>query len=238
MDFKVEKNKITACLLAAVLLLSVAGMFYLQKKYNYELKALKEKLAIISNAKSTFQEALRKAIRKNKDYQAWLQQEIEKGRALSNKIDEISLEISSKESQLLALNSEAKNLKDENSAIKGKINQLNQEKFFLNERVIALQKKIKRLLTRTKVELGELVIKPSALNGKVLKLNRKYNFVIIDLGKNDGVQAGMSLVAYRQDSPIGEIKIEKVYDELSVGRAAFEWRDNELDVGDAVRGKD
>ena len=148
------------------------------------------------------------------------------------------------ESRIGAFNSALNNMKNENNKLRDEIKQLSQERDAFGDRVSSLertqdslQRKVKRLLTRTKVELGALVVTPSVLHGKILKANSKYNFIIIDLGKNDGIREGATLSAYRQDQPIGEIMIEKVYDELSVGKALFGWTGDELNIGDTVRGK-
>lgn len=231
--------------LVIVLMVMVVALVSVQKKYSKEIEAIKGRLQIISNAKTVLGETLKKAIRQKREYKFSLQDERERNRLLNDQLRDLFSEMEQKKSQILTLNSELEDLRDESGVLKGRLNQISTEKNLLNEQLSSLQKiqenlqkKIRRLLTRTKVELGEVVVKPANLNGKVLKANRKYNFVIIDLGKNDGVRVGMNLTAYREEKPIGEIKIEKIYNELSVGSASFEWLGNELDVGDTIRGKD
>lgn len=239
-----KKDKLIINILVLGLVLLMFIIISLQKRYNAEnkkheaeIKSLEKKLTVISNARLTLQEALRKSIRKKVEFQLSLQYEQERKRVLDEQLKELN-------SLMSATKSELNNLQTENSTLKKKMGQLEQDKNTLNEQVAYfkkiqenLQRKIKRLLTRTRVELGEVVVTPAALNGKVLKANRKYNFVIVDLGKNDGIKEGMYLTIYKQDNPVGDINIEKVYDELSVGRTIFEWAGGEIDIGDIVKSK-
>ncbi len=191
----------------------------------------------MSDARETILHALKKSIRKKREYRNSLGEEINRRRAIEEQLSKVFAEISTAKSRV-------KTLEEQNATSAYKISGLEQEKGILSEQVAALKKmqaglqeKIKRLLTKADVELGQVVVTPASLQGKILKANPSYNFVIIDLGKNDGVKSQTAMVVYRDANQTGEIKIEKVYDELSVGKAAFKWTGNEIGVGDIVRGK-
>lgn len=83
---------------------------------------------------------------------------------------------------------------------------------------------------KANVKLEKIVIKPAAptaevkeapvkpakqLNGKVLVVNREFNFVVIDIGKKDGANIGNQLAVYQDSQEIATIQIEKLYDTMA-----------------------
>lgn len=239
-----KKNSIFVYVPAVILVVMVCSVIISNGKYNKETKAkekmisgLEEKLALMSDARVTLLQALKKSVRYKRVYKNYLEEEKTRRRAIEEQLSKVFSEMSGAKSQV-------KTLEEQNAANMYKISSLEQEKGVLSEQLAALKKmqtglqeKIKRLLTKADVELGQVVVTPANLQGKILKANPSYNFVIVDLGKNDGVKPQTALAVYRDANQIGEIKIEKVYDELSVGKAAFRWTGNEMGVGDIVRGK-
>lgn len=117
-----------------------------------------------------------------------------------------------------------------------------------------LEAKIKELEEKTKyVELGKIVVSPenentelstevtvkeekpllSNLEGKVLVINKEYDFVVINLGGKDGINTGDALSVFRDEKYIGDIKVEKVHDSMSSAGFSAELRDK-INEGDKV----
>ncbi len=88
------------------------------------------------------------------------------------------------------------------------------------------------------VELGTIVVGPEAgnvsaqaagsspaeypksktagpLEGKVLVVNKDYNFVVINLGTKDGINTGNVFSLYHNNKYIGDIKVEKIHESMS-----------------------
>ena len=71
------------------------------------------------------------------------------------------------------------------------------------------------------VELGTIVVGPeekaitSSLEGKVLVVNKDYNFAVINLGSKDGVNAGDVFALYHNNKYIGDIKVGKIHESMS-----------------------
>ncbi len=84
-----------------------------------------------------------------------------------------------------------------------------------------LSSKLKELELKTRegVRLDKIVVRPQGegakLEGKISSLDKKFKFVLIDLGKNDGVEVGDVFTCLDNNKEIGEVKIEKVYETLS-----------------------
>jgi hypothetical protein len=53
------------------------------------------------------------------------------------------------------------------------------------------------------------------LNGKVLAINEKYDFIIVNLGKKDNVKKGMIFLIYRDNKLIGKAQVEEVFKDMS-----------------------
>jgi len=55
----------------------------------------------------------------------------------------------------------------------------------------------------------------SGVEGKVLVVNKDYDFVVINLGSKDAVQIGNVFSIYHSNSYLGDVKIEKVHDSMA-----------------------
>ncbi len=114
----------------------------------------------------------------------------------------------------------------------------------LGSKKAELEAKVKDLEERSQgVELGKIVVNPEtqpsaqppveeakakpqakaktqkalvpALEGKVLVVNRDYNFAVINVGSKDGVGIDNVFSVYHDNKYIGDVKIEKVHDSMA-----------------------
>jgi len=53
------------------------------------------------------------------------------------------------------------------------------------------------------------------IEGKVLVVNKDYNFVVINLGSKDGIKIGDVFSLYHGDSLLTDVKVEKVHDAMA-----------------------
>ncbi|MBN2097895.1 MAG: hypothetical protein JW714_05420 [Candidatus Omnitrophica bacterium] len=66
------------------------------------------------------------------------------------------------------------------------------------------------------VELRRIIVKPKKkLDGKVLIVNREFRFVVIDLGKKDGVAVGDEFRIYQGSAEVGKAQVERVYESMA-----------------------
>ncbi|MDD5155698.1 MAG: hypothetical protein PHF11_04340 [Candidatus Omnitrophica bacterium] len=73
-----------------------------------------------------------------------------------------------------------------------------------------------------------------ALTGKIIVVNKDYNFVVINLGASDGVSVGEVFSVSRKDKYIGDIKVEKVHDTMSAAGFVSADLKNKFSEGDRV----
>ena len=138
---------------------------------------------------------------------------------------------------------------DDVRVIKTELKKIDSEK-------VKLESKVKNL-EKPDVELGKIVVSPESnqaqgasqenknvkpavstaaqgLEGKVLVLNKEYNFVVINLGAKDGLAAGDQFAVYHGDSYIGDIKVEQVQDVMSAAGFTSGDLKNKVKEGDRV----
>lgn len=131
----------------------------------------------------------------------------------------------------------------------------------INAEKARLEEKLKTLEAKSDVELGKIVVSPESsqagaqvektgkavqapaagsavatqgLEGKVLVLNKEYNFVVINLGAKDGLAAGELFSVYRGNTYLGDVKVEKVQDVMSAAGFVADGVKNKVKEGDRV----
>ena len=76
--------------------------------------------------------------------------------------------------------------------------------------------------------------KSMSLSGRILAVNPTWNFVILDLGKNDQVVEGLTMVIYRGEKIIGKIKTVTVDAQTAVADVLPGTPATAIEVGDQV----
>lgn len=72
------------------------------------------------------------------------------------------------------------------------------------------------------------------LEGKVLVVNKDYNFVVINLGTTEGVSLDQVFSVYHGNKYLGDVKIEKVHDAMSAAGFASGDLKDKVSEGDKV----
>ncbi len=64
---------------------------------------------------------------------------------------------------------------------------------------------------------GVTVVSPQVKTsgGKILVINKEYNFAVINLGSKDGVNIGDTFAVYHDNNYVGDIKVDKIHDSMS-----------------------
>ncbi|MDD5059770.1 MAG: hypothetical protein PHY35_01455 [Candidatus Omnitrophica bacterium] len=142
------------------------------------------------------------------------------------------------ENQLKSAQEDAKKIKKELSSIK-------QQKTELEEKLKNMEAEA------NSVELGTVVInndepvvtvdnppkaekqakpakksaKTKSLEGRIMVVNKEFNFVVVNLGSKDGVKVGDEFTVVSGGKSIGSIKIEKVHESMSAAGFPIEIKD-------------
>jgi len=175
-----------------------------------------------------------------------------KNQELSLQADKLSKDLESTKSALESTNSKlkvtAEQLQAFEESLKGKKpDELFQEINDLSEKVKVAESEQKMLAAareKSESELKKLkdqleMTKPGgaksvSLSGRILAVNPTWNFVILDLGKNDMVVEGLTMVIYRGEKMIGRIKTVTVDAQTSVADILSDTPARAIEVGDQV----
>lgn len=71
-------------------------------------------------------------------------------------------------------------------------------------------------------------------NFQIMTVNRKFNFVVINLGMKNDLKMGDKLNVIRDGKTIGEIQVEKLYDRFAAAAILNEARKSKIEKGDFV----
>lgn len=175
-----------------------------------------------------------------------------KNQELSLQTDKLSKDLETTKSDLESTNSKlkvtAEQLQSFQEGLKGKKpDELFQEINDLSEKIKVAESEQKMLAAareKTEAEMKKLreqveMTKPGgtksiSLSGRILAVNPTWNFVILDLGKNDQVVEGLTMVVYRGDKMIGKIKTVTVDAQTSVADVLPGTPVSVIEVGDQV----
>ncbi len=73
-----------------------------------------------------------------------------------------------------------------------------------------------------------------SLEGKVLVVNKDYNFAVINLGSEDGVYIGNVFSIYHNNKYVGDVKVEKVHESMAAAAFATPELKDKVSEGDKI----
>ena len=165
---------------------------------------------------------------------------------LSKDLESTKTELDSTSGKLKTTSADLQGLQDE---LKGKkpvelfdqIGTLTEEvKTVKGENSILLvdKKKLEDDLKKARSQIEEITnpgkSRATSVSGRILAVNPTWNFVIVDLGKNNQVVEGGQMVIYRGDKMIGKIKTVTVDAQTSVADVLPGTPSGAIEVGDQV----
>ncbi len=71
-------------------------------------------------------------------------------------------------------------------------------------------------------------------NSRVLTVNRKFNFVVVNLGLRDNLKMGDTVNIVRAGKTVGSASVEKIYDNFAAANITKEPKDAPIKEGDSV----
>ncbi|MFA7255406.1 MAG: hypothetical protein WC133_04850 [Candidatus Omnitrophota bacterium] len=83
--------------------------------------------------------------------------------------------------------------------------------------------------------LTQLTAAAATTGPKVLTVNRKFNFVVINQGLQEGLKMGDKLKVFKQGQEVATVQIEKLYDKFSAATLVEENPKQQVVEGDEIR---
>ncbi len=176
-----------------------------------ELAATKDELAItkadLARTKEQLEERIAEVARKNAEIARQ-----------SDQIAQLEQDKANQQIQIDELNNTVAKMEDEKDDLKDKI-------VTLEQTVVDLE-----------AQLGQGTLKalPKGLYGKIVLVNRDWNFVVLDIGSMKGLVPNSEMLIHRGDKLVGKILISGVTRELAIADINNEWLQMPVQEGDYV----
>lgn len=120
----------------------------------------------------------------------------------------------------------------ESAKIKEKLAVIESEKKLIEDTLMDRNAKIEEFKKLDR--LREAKAAPLDLSGKVVAINKAWNFVVLDVGEQNQLVEGVDLTVYRGDALIGKVRTVSVDAETAIADILPEWTKAEIQVGDQV----
>lgn len=175
---------------------------------------------------------------------------------LNEQLDVVQIRVKQLNDELQQERSDGNNLRSRINNLQSQLQEQEKIKKELEAKQVQAQKRIVELgvdLSKYKIKeevtLGKIIIsdkKPvseevtsvalnsSTLEGRVLTINRDYDFAVINLGSLNGLNSGEIFSLYKQDSYIGDIQAEKVQETMSAFGFVSDGIREEVGEGDEI----
>ncbi len=164
-----------------------------------------------------------------KDELARSQEEVKQ---LTETVARKDAEIATKDGQIAQLEQDKAGLQVQIDDLNNTIVKLEDEKQDINDKVITLQQQIVELEALTGDSIGRPL--PRGLSGKVVLVNKDWNFVVLDLGSDAGLVPNAEMLVHRGDQLIGKVQISGVTRKLAIADINSEWMESAVKEGDFV----
>lgn len=228
-----------------------------------EVEALQKERDELLTAKTALEEQTGDLTKQAKAVADQLAQEKRAREALTAELAQLRKESSGFKTQLDQAQASAKTLTDDLAKAKQSYQALSNELTTLRQAKEALEKRVKEMLAARAKEAEQIVVtnpaaagaaqgagaapaaarpaasipaKGTTAEGKVLVINREYDFVVVNLGSKDGIRKGSRFAVLRGEKPIMNVEVDKVYDNMSAANMMEEEKKgSEVKEGDTVR---
>jgi hypothetical protein len=109
---------------------------------------------------------------------------------------------------------------------------LDQEKKILSEQLAKLTAEKKKL--QDYIQNKKDGVMPAGLTGHILAINRDWNFVVLDIGQQQGVIEKLPMMVHRGGNLIGKVMITSVEPSIAIADVMPDWKKEEFQEGDLV----
>ncbi len=227
-----------------------------------EKDELKTRLDEIQDAKSRAEEDLGKLRKEFAQLKDELGQAVGVKDTLSRSVEDREKEITRLTSELAQSQQESKKVAAQLTDLQSERDVIKQQMTDLEQAKGQLEAKVMELTERPTVELEKVMVSGqegssapgvsvtapaaasvrtvsattnSTTSGQVVVVNREYDFVVVNMGKNQGLTVGQECQIVRDNQVLGRVKLEKVYDELSAAAILPDSKKESIREGDLVK---
>ena len=244
---------------------AIATLFGIQERDKREAKERELHLAVAENTalKADLEKALSDKVRTVAELESVRRELAKTAEDLTKSMkaqEQLARSVEDREQEIGRLAKELEQTRSESKQVAGQLAELQQDREATQQRVTELEQakqelelKLTELSQHPTVELEKVLVtntdgqvpadgtarpggSSSVLSaGQVVVVNRDYDFIVMNLGKNHGLSIGQEFQIVRDQEVLGKVKVEKVYDELSAAAILPESNKARIREGDTVR---
>ncbi len=214
---------------------------------------LKGQVDEVQKAKSKIEEELTRSRTDLNAAQDKLAQATSARDALAKSVDDRQKEVDRLTKDLEQAHKDHKELASQVEEFSSERSTLQQQLSDLEKAKSDLESKVMQLSEKPTVELDKIVVTNDQLgagsgaagtinaasggpmNGQIVVINRDYDFIVINLGKKQGLSIGQEFQIVRGEQVLGRVKVEKIYDELSAAAILPDSHKDSIREGDQVK---
>lgn len=161
--------------------------------------------------------------------------ELDRSRA---QVETLTVTVNEKNAEISSLETKVNGLEQEKVSLTIQIDDLNNQIIQAGEELTDAQDKILTLeqtVNMLEMELGDKTrVVPKGLTGRILHVNRDWNFVVIDLGTDDGLVPNAEMLIHRKDALVGKVTISGLTREMAIAELKADWAQATVKEGDYV----
>ncbi len=223
-DIRLEQLKDYATMQAALNRLNVfAGNMY---------QELQDTILDLANTKLDLEQT-REELRITQNQLEAARQQIAR---LEDTVREREAEIARANQQIAQLERDKASLESRISSLESQLAEAEEEKRDLSDEIVTLNDQIKsleKLILQLTGDDSQPVV-PYGLSGRILAVNPDWNFVILDIGSEEGLGVNAEMLVHRRDELVGKVRISSVEDHFAIAEILNDWLVRPLRRGDTV----
>jgi len=157
--------------------------------------------------------------------------------AAHEQITELSDTIDQKEAELAIANGRITQLEQDKTNLQIQIDDLNDQLVAADEEMRDLADQVQtldKIIKDMEIDQGGKKILDPDLVGHVMVVNPAWNFVILDIGSDNGLVTDAEMLVHRNDQLVGKVKISSVEKDMSIAEIVSDWQQEPVNEGDYV----
>ena len=210
-----------------------------------EKKDLEKDLEAVKTAKAQTEAKIAKLEEKTKELSSKLEEAEQKNESIGldleakkTELAKVKIDLDNEKKEKLNISKTLDGLQSDYDKIKREAARLTNEKIDLEKKIAELQEKQsvnldKIVVNSDEAEKSSQSVKP-VMQGKVLVVNKEYNFIVSDIGQDKSVQKGMKFEVMDGARSLGQAEIDKVYDTMSSATILPGGKINDMKKGNVI----
>jgi len=153
-----------------------------------------------------------------------------------DQIAQLNDALDQRDAELARANSRVENLEQQTADLQGELDGLQDDFAKLEEDLSDCEASYDSLKVDFEKLVGETTGGPTArgLTGRVLLVNPDWNFVVLDIGSEGGLNPAAEMLVHRDDTLVGRVRVSSVEENLAVAEILRDWSLQTIRKGDYV----